>query len=139
MPNDLQFVEFIGGPLDGHRSQVPAAPERLETTLKVPISRNIFQVMDGKAPRPAAFPTSTAIYDLDGGGVLPRYSFIKALSPHGDVVGHRRTLAEHLHAVLRTVFGNWTGGAARRAEPFDATRQGPLCFETFKRSTRKPG
>jgi hypothetical protein len=98
-------IEFFGGPLDGHRHEFPAVSGKLETLLRVHISRNTFQVMAGKQARPPAIHTSTAIYELNCGRGLPAYQFVKARSAHSDVVVQWRTLAGCFHSALRRIIG----------------------------------
>jgi hypothetical protein len=105
MSKTPHVIEFVGGPLDGHRSEVPALSDELETTLEVKISRNTFQVMAGKPPRPPAIHTSTAIYELNWGRGLPAYHFVKARSAQSEVVVQRRTLAGCFQSALRRIIG----------------------------------
>ncbi|HVC97707.1 MAG TPA: hypothetical protein VND64_28810 [Pirellulales bacterium] len=105
MSNTPHVIEFFGGPLDGNRSEVPALSDELESTLEVRISRNTFQVMEGKPPRPAAIHTSTAIYELNWGRGLPAYHFVRARSVFCEAIGQRRTLAGYFHSALQKIIG----------------------------------
>jgi hypothetical protein len=105
MSKTPHVIEFFGGPLDGHRGEVPAVSGSLETMLEVKISRNTFQVMAGKPSRPPAFPTSTAIYKLNWGRGLPAYHFVKARAAMSEALGQRRTLAGYLRSALRRIVG----------------------------------
>jgi hypothetical protein len=58
-------IEFMGGPLDGHRETTSQSSfARLPNCIEVPISRSQFDLLDGAEPSNFAVATSIAIYDL---------------------------------------------------------------------------
>jgi hypothetical protein len=81
MHGNIQFVEFVGGPLDGYRREVPYAPASLAQELELDITANTFRVMAGLPRTPAAVATSTVVYELARADGLPRYYFIGAVKP----------------------------------------------------------
>ncbi|MGB7343304.1 MAG: hypothetical protein WBD20_03770 [Pirellulaceae bacterium] len=58
-------IEFLGGPLDGHRETISrnrfaCMPDWIE----IPISRAQFDLLEGIEPKSYSVPTSVAVYDL---------------------------------------------------------------------------
>jgi hypothetical protein len=105
MPETHQFVEFFGGPLDGHRRERAAGKGGLAAVLTEPISRNTFQIMAGKPARPAAFPTSAAVYELEFKLGLPTYQFVAGLPIRRDPGGPRRSLARYMKSAVARLMG----------------------------------
>ncbi len=64
LPTKL-VIEFIGGPLDGHRESVSwKSFDCMPDSIEIPISRAQFALLEGVEPKSLTPPTSTAIYDL---------------------------------------------------------------------------
>lgn len=74
-------VEFIGGPLDGHRQCLTLSAGELNCIASFPISRNLFRLM-GRRPGGKPHPvTSVALYRLEDQGMRLTYRFQLAGSP----------------------------------------------------------
>jgi hypothetical protein len=74
-------VEFFGGPFDGHVQVVRLAVNNLASVVALPVSREIFEMLDGRSSDPNAPVTSEAHYQLDGGTSPPCYRFLRSLAP----------------------------------------------------------
>lgn len=62
---DRIVIEFFGGPLDGHTEIVSRVSlNRMKMWIEVPISRTLFEILDGAEPSNVRQLTSVAIYDL---------------------------------------------------------------------------
>ncbi len=62
---DRIVIEFLGGPLDGHAETVSRVSlNRMKAWIEVPISRTLFDVLNGAEPSNVRQLTSVAIYDL---------------------------------------------------------------------------
>jgi hypothetical protein len=83
MPGNIPFVEFVGGPLDGYRRDVPDTPATLPDGLEHDVSQNTFRIMAGMPRMSETVTTSTVAYELAGVNDLPRYYFIGAVKPLG--------------------------------------------------------
>jgi hypothetical protein len=73
MPKSIQF---IGGPLDGHRQEVTET-KPLPTVLHLEISRNTFRHIANRPLDPNEPTTSRATYELSTGD----YRFVAAKKP----------------------------------------------------------
>src|SRR5262245_16435812 len=76
-----KLVEFIGGPLDGHRQDITEREKPLPALLQVEISANTYGILDRKPPRPDAPTTSVAVYELKTVNSNARYAFVAAKKP----------------------------------------------------------
>jgi hypothetical protein len=74
-------IEFFGGPFDGHVQVVRLAVNNLASVVALPVSREIFQMLDGRPSDPNAPVTSEALYQLDGAKNPPCYRFLRSLAP----------------------------------------------------------
>ena len=76
------FVEFIGGPLDGHMEGLPVSPEELAVTIAIPVSPVCLGKLSGKLPPiigAIVKPTSVAFYERDIECLIPpRFLFVGA-------------------------------------------------------------
>ncbi len=72
-----QFViEFLGGPLDGHRETISRnSLETMPDWIEVPTSSAQFELLEGNEPRSYTPPTSVAVYDLIRVGHHWRFRF----------------------------------------------------------------
>ena len=74
-------IEFIGGPFDGHHQTLSIAPEELAPEAVMPVSRNMFRLMEARVPTRSEPLTSIAIYRRDESADGCRYRFVAARSP----------------------------------------------------------
>jgi hypothetical protein len=79
-----QEVEFIGGPLDGHRHRFTEPPAWLPSLATPRISPDVVRVVTGAKRRAVAPPTSTAVYCLDGQGDEWRYYHVASIAVQPD-------------------------------------------------------
>lgn len=79
-----QIIEFIGGPLDGHRHSIAYSPQELSGTIEFPISPELLCVLTGEGERPLGIATSAAIYELqrEGGFLTYRHIGSRATDEH---------------------------------------------------------
>jgi hypothetical protein len=75
------WVEFVGGPFDGHVQAFPKAPENLVRTVAFPINANTLPVLNGESPGPRAPTTSVAFYELCETNGVWWYHFLGSKSP----------------------------------------------------------
>lgn len=62
---DRVVIEFLGGPLDGHWETISRVSlNQMKAWIEVPISRTLFELLDGAEPSNVRKSTSIAIYDL---------------------------------------------------------------------------
>ncbi len=81
MPNHPKFIQFFGGPLDGHRQDLSARKKPLPTLLHLEISRNTYRLLGNQPLKPDAPTTSLAIYELRTVNGVDRYGFVAAKKP----------------------------------------------------------
>lgn len=75
----VREVEFIGGPLDGHRQPMTAKAQ--VEAFAIPVNENVHRMLVG-AKHANALPTSSiAIYELRKRDGQYRYDFVEAKSP----------------------------------------------------------
>jgi hypothetical protein len=72
-----EFIQFIGGPLDGHQQEVSEKKKRLPTVLHLEISRNTYRHLANRPLDPDEPTTSRATYELSTGN----YRFVAARKP----------------------------------------------------------
>jgi len=72
-----KFIQFIGGPLDGHQQEVSENKKRLPAVLHLEISRNTYRHMARQPSEPDEPTTSRATYELRE----DRYVFIAVRKP----------------------------------------------------------
>jgi len=72
-----KIIQFIGGPLDGHRQEVPEKKKQLPTVLHLAISRNTYRLLADQPMDPDEPATSRATYKLWMGS----YRFVAAKMP----------------------------------------------------------
>lgn len=86
------FVQYHGGPLDGHVDTVPVAREFLIESVAIPINRNVLNSLVRVPPDPVKYPASSvAVYELVRGSEPPVYEFIGSTIP--EVFGLERWVA----------------------------------------------
>ena len=76
-----QQIQFIGGPFDGHTQQNCIQPADQANLVALPVSRGVFQLLDGRPPEDSAPLTSVAIYERDVADDEVRYRFVMSRSP----------------------------------------------------------
>lgn len=81
MSSSLFWVEFVGGPFDGHVQAFPQSPERLVKAAAFPINANTLPVLSGESAGPRAKTTSVAFYELCATGGAWWYHFVGSKSP----------------------------------------------------------
>lgn len=69
------FVEFVGGPFDGHSQSLAASEDELATTVALPVNDNVFRMLEGKLRGPARPSRTVALYVLSRDGNW-RYHFL---------------------------------------------------------------
>jgi hypothetical protein len=74
------WVEFVGGPFDGHVQAFPRAPENLVKTVAFPINANTLLVLNGEPSGPRVATTSVAFYELCETNHIWWYHFLGAKS-----------------------------------------------------------
>jgi hypothetical protein len=72
-----EFIQFIGGPLDGHRQDFSERKQPLPTVLHLEISRNTYRHIANQPLQPDEPKTSRATYQLSTGN----YRFVAAKKP----------------------------------------------------------
>jgi hypothetical protein len=73
----MTFVEFIGGPFDGHSLYVSDMADGLATTVALPVNENVFRMLDGEDRGPAQPCRTAALYRLQGYD-QGRYRFLRS-------------------------------------------------------------
>lgn len=74
-------IEFVGGPLDGHRHVVTMPVVEMNSVVSFPINRNLFRLL-GRRPSGKPHPiTSIALYRLQNDEDRVCYRFELAGSP----------------------------------------------------------
>ncbi|HUY32029.1 MAG TPA: hypothetical protein VMV69_04550 [Pirellulales bacterium] len=81
MPNHPEFIQFIGGPLDGHRQDLSARKKALSTLLHLEIGPNTYRLLANQPLKPDAPTTSRATYELRTVEGVGRYCFVAAKKP----------------------------------------------------------
>jgi hypothetical protein len=76
----MEFIEFIGGPYDGHKEPCFTWPTRLPANVVWLVCDDAFRLLDGKDHRPGGSIASVAIYELEVGNGACRYRFVGAIS-----------------------------------------------------------
>jgi len=76
-----EFIQFIGGPLDGHRQDLSARKHPIPTLLHLEISRNTYRLLAHQPLKPDAPTTSRATYELRMVEGVGRYCFVAARKP----------------------------------------------------------
>jgi len=79
-----KFIQFIGGPLDGHRQDFLELKRPIPTLLHLEISRNTFRYIANQPMKPGEPATSMAVYELWMGN----YRFIAASKPAQKPTAH---------------------------------------------------
>jgi hypothetical protein len=84
MAGGICQIDFLAGPLDGLRLELPIQLDELAPQAAFPINENIFRVMYGQPLGRQRPPTSVAIYERVSERrpqMRPRYVFIGSFSP----------------------------------------------------------
>lgn len=89
MPLEMQRVEFIGGPFDGHHVTLDASRRQLIPLATFAVSTNVLRMLLGKLPGSLAPITSTAVYQLERVGDVALYRFLRAEPVRNAEVGGR--------------------------------------------------
>ena len=71
--NMQRHVEFVGGPLDGHRHSFTHEVERLPGVARLMVSPEVLRVLIGEQKILSGPPTSTAVYSLSRDDEVLRY------------------------------------------------------------------
>jgi hypothetical protein len=74
-------VEFVGGPLDGHKHVATEPPDRRPETLALPINRHVLALLDGAGRLPSAPISSVAWYVRESNDGVWQYQFLGATAP----------------------------------------------------------
>ena len=75
----LHWIEFIGGPLDGHTYSCDHPADRLPEMTRLEISPDVIRVLTGERQNSTDRPTSTAVYSLDRSGTRLRYVHLASI------------------------------------------------------------
>ena len=86
-----QFVEFIGGPFDGHHLTLDASERKLIPLATFAVSKNVVRLLSGHSPGPVAPITSIAVYQLERTGEYALYRFLHAEPVAKSEVGTRKS------------------------------------------------
>lgn len=78
MSFEMQLVEFIGGPFDGHSLTIDASRRELIPLATFAVNRNVLRMLIGRTPGGVAPITSIALYRLERSGDIARYRFLHA-------------------------------------------------------------
>lgn len=76
-----RYIEFLGGPFDGHCQRVSLEPEELAGVALLPVSRTVFGWLEGQAQPVETRVTSVAVYHLELTGAVCRYRFHRSVAP----------------------------------------------------------
>jgi len=76
----LYAVEFVGGPLDGHKHVAMFPPEELAEIITLPINKNVIGMLHGRSRAAKQHATSAAVYQLRHTHGLWRYLYRGAAS-----------------------------------------------------------
>jgi hypothetical protein len=80
MPKSIQF---IGGPLDGHRQTLSQRNRGLPKSLNLEFTSKTYRVLDKQSSMPNV-PASLAVYELKVKDVVPTYYFVPPQQPTAD-------------------------------------------------------
>lgn len=75
------WVEFVGGPFDGHVQAFPKEPQQLVRSVAFPINENTLPALHGEQAGAKAKTTSVAFYELCETNGIWWYHFLGAKSP----------------------------------------------------------
>lgn len=81
MAFESQYVEFVGGPFDGHHLTLDASERKLIPRATFAVSKNVVHLLTGRSPGPVAPITSIAHYALEYAAGVARYRFLRAEQP----------------------------------------------------------
>ncbi|WP_182868160.1 hypothetical protein [Stieleria mannarensis] len=83
MPHSTQqtVIEFMGGPLDGHREPLAVNVERLPEKIVCYISANIFRQLEGGQHEYETVVTSRVIYQRENQKHQWNYAFAGSFAP----------------------------------------------------------
>jgi hypothetical protein len=76
----MHHVEFVGGPLDGHRHTFWHKPSRLPAVARLIVSPDVIRVLTGESKKTAGRATSTAVYTFAQNGRLLRYYHLASVA-----------------------------------------------------------
>ncbi|QEG00621.1 hypothetical protein Mal15_46920 [Stieleria maiorica] len=84
MPHSTQqkVIEFMGGPLDGHREPLAVTVEQLPKQIVCYISANVFRQLDGRQNEYESSVTSLVIYQRENQQQTWNYAFAGSFAPH---------------------------------------------------------
>lgn len=83
LPDHQYAVEFVGGPLDGHKTVVTEGSP-LMPAIGVPITRSLLNALTRRreqADKDASHVTSHALYELVRWGVNVHYAYLGVMTP----------------------------------------------------------
>lgn len=63
MDQTQSILEFVGGPLDGHRQPFSKSVEELADNVVIPINENVFRMLEGRPRGPAVPSERVAFYE----------------------------------------------------------------------------
>jgi hypothetical protein len=89
MANPRKRVEFVGGPLDGHRQDISQRKESLPVLLHLEISSNTYRTLANQQAATDATATSVAVYELKAVKGVDRYCFVTAKKPQPNRTAER--------------------------------------------------
>lgn len=79
--NTSYKIEFIGGPYDGYRQTLATPFGELAEIVALPVSRDIYRLLDGETRGQGVPITSVAVYQLEKSGNSWRHRFLGGASP----------------------------------------------------------
>ncbi|HEV3004972.1 MAG TPA: hypothetical protein VGX78_10950 [Pirellulales bacterium] len=89
MNNPRKLVQFLGGPLDGHRQDISQRKEPLPVLLHLEISANTYRTLEKQPVATDAAATSLAVYELKAVKGVDTYCFVTAKKPQQNRTAER--------------------------------------------------
>ena len=81
MAEQVQSIEFVGGPLDGHQYEPRGSVEHVWRLLFLPINTRLLRLLVGEGKEPRQRVTSVAIYDLVRRPTVWQYRHVCTTAP----------------------------------------------------------
>lgn len=73
------YLDFVGGPFDGHRQAMDTGDWELRDMVAFPVNENVLRLLAGEPTRPQQPVRSMAVYRLRPGEAC--YEFVGAWAP----------------------------------------------------------